>query len=1032
MVVRSLDNVVIKSPTDRRSYRVLHLPNGLTAVLVHDPDIFPDGALQGDSEADTRTQALVSDDDSMEDDDNSDDEEDNEGYSEDEEEEEDEAGDGCESKGWTKKSAALTKKAAAAMCVGIGSFSDPDKAQGLAHFLEHMLFMGSCEFPDENEYDSYLSKHGGSSNAYTETEYTCYHFEVNHQFLKGALERFSQFFVSPLVKAEAMEREVLAVDSEFNQVLQSDSCRLLQLTCHTSTPGHPFNRFFWGNKKSLVDAMENGVNLREEILLMYRGNYHGDIMKLVVIGGESLDILEKWVVELFSNVKKGNSVRAIIGCDIPVWKSGKLYRVEAVKDVHVLELSWSLPCLQKEYLKKPEDYLAHLLGHEGSGGLFFLLKAKGWATYLSAGVGDEGMYRSSIAYVFVMSVNLTDSGVERIYEIVGFLYQYIKLLRQSGPQEWIFKELQDIGNMEFRFVDEQPQDDYAAELAENLHFYSEEHIIYGDYAFEQWDPKLVEYILSYFSPKNMRINVLSKFFNKELQGGLCEPWFGTSYVEEDIPSSILEIWGDPPQIDPSLHLPLKNEFIPEDFSLRNAKILHNSIDKNYPKCIIDNPFIKLWHKIDLTFNVPRVNAYFLITLKDGYSSLRTCVLTELFVSLLKDELNEIIYQAGVAKLDASLTIIGDKLELKLNGFNDKLSTLLSKILTISWSFSPKIDRFKVVKENMERALKNANMKPLSHSSYLRLQVLREKFWDVDEKLACLVKLSLSDLEAFIPILLSELHVEGLCHGNLSEDEATIISDIFINTFSVKPLPLNLCNHNRVLCLSSEENLIRSMPVKNDVEVNSVVELYFQIEQDKGSKATQLRAMTDLFSNIIGEPCFNQLRTKEQLGYAVECGPRMTYRVLGFCFCVQSSNYNPCYLHQRIDNFIGGLRDLLEKLDDETFQNHKNSLIANKLEKDPSLSYETGRYWSQIVDRRYQFDMPEQEAEELKAISKSDLINWYNTYFAPSSPKCRRLGIHLWGCNYKLSEEGRTEFKFGKIIGDISSLKLSSKFYSSLC
>ncbi|PKU87606.1 Zinc-metallopeptidase, peroxisomal [Dendrobium catenatum] len=809
------------------------------------------------------------------------------------------------------------------------------------------------------QYDSYLSQHGGSSNAYTEAEYTCYHFEVNHEYLKGALERFSQFFISPLVKAEAMEREVLAVDSEFNQVLQNDSYRLLQLTCHTSTPGHPFNRFFWGNKKSLVDAMENGVNLREEILLMYRENYLGDIMKLVVIGGESLDILEKWVVELFSKVKKGNPVRAITGCDIPIWKPGKLYRLEAVKDVHVLELSWRLPCLHKEYLKKPEDYLAHLLGHEGSGSLLFFFKAKGWATSLSAGVGDEGMRRSSIAYVFVMSINLTYSGVERIFDIIGFVYQYIKMLYQSAPPEWVFKELQDIGNMEFRFVDEQPQDDYAAELAENLLFYSEEHIIYGEYAFKQWDPKLIEFVLSYFSPKNMRIDLLSKSFNKDSQGILCEPWFGTSYVEEDILSSILELWGDSPHIDPSLHLPLKNEFIPKDFLIRNANVLQNSVNTNYPKCIIDNPLMKLWHKIDLTFNVPRANAYFLITVKDGYSSLRTCVLTELFVSLLKDELNEIIYQviypmmgkhpmimAGVAKLDTSLSIIGHKLELRLYGFNDKLSTLLSKILTIARNFSPKIDRFKVIKEDMERSLKNVNMKPLSHSTYLRLQVLREKFWDADEKLACLVKLSLSELEAFIPILLSELHVEGLCHGNLLENEATNISDIFNNTFSMRPLPLGLHNQDRVLCLSSNESLVKSMPVKNEVE------LYFQIEQDKGSKATQLTAITDLFGNIVHEPCYNQLRTKEQLGYVVECGPRMTYRVLGFCFRVQSSNYNPCYLHQRIDNFVGGLPDILEKLDDESFENHKSGLIANKLEKDPSLLYETERYWTQIVDKRF--------------------------------------------------------------------------------
>ena len=54
------------------------------------------------------------------------------------------------------------------MVVGIGSLSDPKNMQGLSHYLEHMLFMGSAAFPDENDYDAYLSKSGGASNAYTE------------------------------------------------------------------------------------------------------------------------------------------------------------------------------------------------------------------------------------------------------------------------------------------------------------------------------------------------------------------------------------------------------------------------------------------------------------------------------------------------------------------------------------------------------------------------------------------------------------------------------------------------------------------------------------------------------------------------------------------------------------------------------------------------------------------------------------------------------------------------------------------------
>lgn len=48
------------------------------------------------------------------------------------------------------------RMAAAALCVNVGSFSDPDDLPGLAHFLEHMVFMGSNKYPEENAFDEFL------------------------------------------------------------------------------------------------------------------------------------------------------------------------------------------------------------------------------------------------------------------------------------------------------------------------------------------------------------------------------------------------------------------------------------------------------------------------------------------------------------------------------------------------------------------------------------------------------------------------------------------------------------------------------------------------------------------------------------------------------------------------------------------------------------------------------------------------------------------------------------------------------------
>lgn len=94
--------------------------------------------------------------------------------------------------------------------------------------------MGTEKYPKENDYYSYLSEHSGKgvyksfwsqrltwfairytgyANAFTGTENTNYFFEVGHQWLEGALDRFSRFFIDPLFSESCTERELRAVDS---------------------------------------------------------------------------------------------------------------------------------------------------------------------------------------------------------------------------------------------------------------------------------------------------------------------------------------------------------------------------------------------------------------------------------------------------------------------------------------------------------------------------------------------------------------------------------------------------------------------------------------------------------------------------------------------------------------------------------------------------------------------------------------------------------------------------------------------------
>ena len=90
-----------------------------------------------------------------------------------------------------------TEKAAAALDVYVGSGDDPLERAGLAHFLEHMLFLGTEKYPAADEYQRFISTHGGNYNAYTSNINTNYFFDIDEEQLEPALDRFAQFFIAP-------------------------------------------------------------------------------------------------------------------------------------------------------------------------------------------------------------------------------------------------------------------------------------------------------------------------------------------------------------------------------------------------------------------------------------------------------------------------------------------------------------------------------------------------------------------------------------------------------------------------------------------------------------------------------------------------------------------------------------------------------------------------------------------------------------------------------------------------------------------
>ncbi|EFA80402.1 hypothetical protein PPL_07236 [Heterostelium album PN500] len=218
------------------------------------------------------------------------------------------------------------QQSAASLSVGVGSFQNPKEYEGLAHFLEHMLFLGTEKYPVEKEFLTHIEQNGGSYNGVTHYYCTSYYFKINQQHLEQALDRFSSFFISPLFTKDATHREVNAVNSEYQSNVQNDLLHRFYATL-MSFDDHPLTMFNCGSLETL-----NKADLHSKMVEFYHKYYSANLMNLVIIGPQSLDELEKLATSYFSSIKN-NNVKGLENYDAII---GHIYNyIELMKKVDV-------------------------------------------------------------------------------------------------------------------------------------------------------------------------------------------------------------------------------------------------------------------------------------------------------------------------------------------------------------------------------------------------------------------------------------------------------------------------------------------------------------------------------------------------------------------------------------------------------------------------------------------------------------------------------------------------------------------------
>jgi len=876
-----------------------------------------------------------------------------------------------------------TDKSAAALDIHIGSMSDPRELPGLAHFCEHMLFMGTEKYPCENEYNKYLSENSGSSNAYTAADHTNYYFDVAPDAFAGAMDRFAQFFVTPLFTESGVDREVKAVNSEHEKNIQNDYWRLSQLEKSTANSSHDFSKFGTGNVETLSTIPKSkGIKVRDSLLDFHNEWYSSNIMALAVCGKESLDELEKMVVDLFSGVANKKVT-------VPEWPEhpfgpeqfGQAGYVIPVKDIRNLYITFPLPDLHPYYKTAPGHYLGHLIGHEGPGSLLSYLKGRGWVNSL---VGGQKSGAKGFSF-FVVNVDLTEEGIDHVNDIVTAVFQYLQLLKSEGPQQWVFEECRDLSSMTFRFKDKERPQSYVTALAEQLHYYPLDEVLCGGYVLSEYKPDLITMVLKYLMPENIRLAVVSKAMaDKAVE---TEKWYGTKYGLEKIDKDELLKW-EKPGFNDKLHLPHKNEFVPSNFELlRDEKGLHP-----VPDLVSESPLTRVWFKQDEEFNLPKAVIYTELFSPLAYLDPHHTNLLHMFVQLYRDALTEYAYAAELAGLTYSLSNSKYGLTLNIKGYNDKQQVLLEKVLDKVTSFTVDPKRFEILKDAYVRALKNFNAdQPHQHVVYYTSLLLAEHAWTKEDLLAATSELTVQSLEWFVPRFLSNMHLEVLVHGNMLRTTAQSIADSIqeslVSKANTRQLLPSQLTRERELQIKDESSKV--YPAENSVHRSSAVETYFQC----GLQGTHQNMLLELLCQIFAEPAFDELRTKEQLGYIVWSGIRRANGTQGMRVIVQGDKH-PKYLDSRIEAFLHKMGEHLEELSEEDFLKHRESLATRRLEKPKKLAHLTATWWVEMTSNQYHFDRDQVEVAHLKTLTKKDIIDFYKQWIVAAAPQRRKLSVQV--------------------------------------
>ena len=859
-----------------------------------------------------------------------------------------------------------------------------------------------------------------------------------------SLDIFAQFFISPNLDKNLIDKEMKAVVSEFENDIRTDNWREYQLLRHVSKKESLMNKFTNGNYDTLKKD-----DIYEVLKNFHIENYSSNLMTLVIYQNKPIESILNSINLIFKDIKNNNKQKLDYkNFSFPFDKtnSGKIIKLESIKKEKKLKLFWYFESYFDHYKSQPLDIISHLIAHESEGSIHSCLYDQDLIYDLECSYFINENYYTE----FYISLFLTEKGSNNIEKIISIISNYINLLKIDFIPKWIFDEIKLIKEFNFIYSDKENGEDRAIEICENAAMYSIEYFNHVEYMMDEYNPKDYKEILNKLNSENLLLFYSAQDL-KDLP--LKEPIYGTKYSIEDLNKNLkfsfdfpskdyleklhFQDLKDLPLKEPiygtkfnigdlsknlkisfdfpsKLHLPPKNYFVPKNFNL----VQNENISK-YPFDILNNKKEGLlYFKGDNKFNLPKINIKYKFYLEYlEKKNIINNINISFWIDILLIFLKKFIYLAEQAKIDFEVEKESRGFEIRINGFSDKIKIFINELSKKIKYFMEKIS-FELLEKYFNKAKKKAIIdlesfkknKIYKRALSVQYVILLTKQWSINKKISTVKNYNFEEYKNFHKSFLMEFYYEGLYMGNLERSTCFQLNKIFIENIKKKEfkhLIKNKIEKKEVVKLLEKKSFIYKKLLSDKEEKNDCLLLTYQASSGELEHYKML-----LLENYLKTPFFEELRTEKQLGYYVSSEFEEIQGQNFFYFIIQTNVTSSMKCIDYINEFLLKYLNLIKKIDDKIFLNMKESILKTFLQPFNNLEEESYYYWFSITEKTYKIDARERVSKIINGITKEDIINFYEDLFFI---KKKILEIHYMSEknikeNKELSEKRKNEKK----------------------